>query len=145
MPDIPQNTGNIGRLCFAAGCRLVLVRPMGFRLTDSQLQRAGMDYWDKLDLLILDDLEEFREWCIGKRIFFLSSKGSQNYAKIEYKLGDVFCFGSEAKGFPEEIFNEGKRDGNLIKIPMIKEARCLNVSTSAGIVLFEALRQIEKW
>ncbi|MBF0410489.1 MAG: tRNA (cytidine(34)-2'-O)-methyltransferase [Candidatus Riflebacteria bacterium] len=143
MPDIPQNTGNIGRLCYVTGSRLVLVRPFGFRLTDAQLLRAGMDYWKKLDLLILNDMAEFYDWIDKKRVFFLSSKGNQSYAQVKYETGDVFCFGSESAGFPEEIYQTAETS-RLIKIPMISDARCLNVSTSTGIVLYEALRQTGK-
>ncbi len=145
QPDIPQNTGNIARLCKATGTRLVLVRPFGFRLTDSSLARAGMDYWKSLDPLILDDTDEFLEWAKSRRLFFLSAHGTRNYAQISYQAGDALVFGSESSGLPADIFALAQAQKRLITLPMIPEARCINVSSSASAVVYEALRQIYGW
>ena len=141
-PDIPQNTGNIARLCLATNCQLVLVRPLGFRLTDSQLQRAGMDYWEKLDPLILDSLEEFFAWAKGKRCFFLSAKGTRSHFSPQYRRGDVFCLGAESSGLPPDTMALGEGAESLIRIPMIEGVRCLNVASSAAVIVYEGLRQI---
>ncbi len=144
-PDIPQNTGNIARLCYATGCELVLVRPFGFRLTDASLQRAGMDYWKNLEPLILADVEEFMEWAVKRRIFYLSAHGNRNYAQISYAPGDALVFGSESRGLPAAILAAGKASNSLITLPMIEPARCLNVSSAAAATVYEALRQINHW
>ncbi|GAB4274833.1 MAG: tRNA (cytidine(34)-2'-O)-methyltransferase [Candidatus Rifleibacteriota bacterium] len=144
-PDIPQNTGNIARLCFATGCQLVLVRPLGFRLTDSGLERAGMDYWKSLEPKILDDIEEFIEWSKGKKVYYLSAHGDKNYAQISYKKGDILVFGSESSGLPAEILDRPGIKDKMISLPMIPEARCINVSSAASAVVYEALRQIYNW
>ncbi len=144
-PDIPQNTGNIARLCYATGCELVMVRPFGFRLTDSSLQRAGMDYWKKLEPLILADVDEFMEWAGQRRVYYLSAHGSRNYAQISYSQGDALVFGSESRGLPAEVLAAGKASNSLITLPMIEAARCLNVSSAAAATVYEALRQINHW
>ena len=145
MPDIPQNTGNIARLCLATGSQLVLVRPLGFRLSDSQLQRAGMDYWKKLQPLILNDLDEFFSWSRDKNVYCLSAHGKKNYAQISYRQSDAFCFGSESSGLPRIITDQSETLGKLLTLPMIKDVRCLNVSSAVSIVVYEALRQINGW
>lgn len=144
-PDIPQNTGNIARLCYATGCELVLVRPLGFRLTDTSLQRAGMDYWKNLDPVILDDLEDFLVWAAGRRVFYLSAHGAHNYAAIKYQAGDVLVFGSESSGLPASLVAAGKASNRLITLPMVEPARCINVSSAAAATVYEALRQINHW
>ncbi len=144
-PDIPQNTGNIARLCCATGAELVLVRPLGFRLTDSALQRAGMDYWKSLNPTILNDLEEFFAWAEGRRVFYLSAHGTQNYAAVKYRQGDALVFGSESSGLPESVFAHGKTESTLLTLPMQKNARCINVSSTAAAAVYEALRQIYSW
>ncbi len=145
QPDIPQNTGNIARLCFATGSRLVLVRPFGFKLTDSGLERAGMDYWKALSPLILDDLDEFREWAENRNLYYLSAHATQNYAQASFKKGDALVFGSESTGLPAELRNDEKVQLQMISLPMIPQARCINVSSSAAAVVYEALRQIYGW
>lgn len=145
QPDIPQNTGNIARLCAATGSELVLVRPLGFRLTDSGLQRAGMDYWKALEPVILNDLEEFFAWAAGRRVFCLSAHGSSCYAAEQFQHGDVLVFGSESSGLPEEVLNRARMDQRLITLPMLPDARCINVSSAAAAVVYEALRQIHGW
>lgn len=144
-PDIPQNTGNIARLCSATGSTLVLVRPLGFRLTDSSLARAGMDYWKSLEPVILNDLEDFFSWSENRRVFYLSAHGQTNYAQIAYQPGDVLVFGSESSGLPAEVFRKAEKSGSLITLPMIKDRRCINVSSAAAAVTYEALRQIHNW
>jgi len=144
-PDIPQNTGNIARLCYATGCELLLVRPFGFRLTDASLQRAGMDYWKNLEPLILSDVEEYFEWVGPRRVYYLSAHGSRNYAQVSYNSGDVLVFGSESRGLPAEVLAAGKAANSLITLPMIAPARCLNVSSAAAATVYEALRQINHW
>ncbi|EKD81766.1 MAG: hypothetical protein ACD_39C01650G0001 [uncultured bacterium] len=144
-PDIPQNTGNIARLCYATGCELVLVRPFGFRLTDAGLQRAGMDYWKNLEPVILDDLDDFVAWAAGKRVFYLSAHGTNNYAAIDYQPGDALVFGSESSGLPAQLLARGRTENSLITLPMIGPARCINVSSSVAATVYEALRQINHW
>lgn len=145
QPDIPQNAGNIARLAMAVNAQLVLVRPLGFRLTDQSLLRAGMDYWKSLEPIILDDMEEFMQWSKGKRLFFLSAHTDKNYAQIEFQKGDVLVFGSESQGLPKELFNWAQKNDLLITLPMVPDARCINVSSSAAAVVYEALNQILKW
>jgi len=145
MPDIPQNTGNIARLCRATGSELVLVRPLGFRLTDSQLLRAGMDYWKQLSPLILDDMDAFEEWVAGRRAWYLSAHGTRLWAQVPWKPGDVLIFGSEAEGLPKQLFDKATADGRLVTLPMVENTRCVNVSAAAAAVVYEALRQINGW
>lgn len=145
QPDIPQNVGNIGRLCLATGCRLVLVRPLGFRLTDQHLLRAGMDYWKQLDPLILDDLAAFRAWAGNRQLSYFSAHGEHSYAERHYAQGEVFCFGSESAGLPEEIVQEARAAGRLLTLPMVPGVRCLNVSSSAAAVVYEGIRQLQGW
>ncbi len=144
-PEIPQNTGNIARLCKATGCTLVLVRPLGFRLTDKGLQRAGMDYWKDLNPIILDDIEEFIEWSSNKRVFYLSAHGTKNYAQVKFQPGDVLAFGSESAGLPDLILKSAIESDSLISLPMVKDARCINIATSVSASLYEALRQVYNW
>ena len=144
-PEIPQNTGNIARLCRATGAKLVLVRPLGFRLTDSGLQRAGMDYWKELNPLILDDTEDFLEWLEDKTAYFLTAHGNKNYAQVSYKSGDVLVFGSESSGLTEDVQAEADKRETKVTLPMIKDARCINVSSSVSATVYEALRQIYNW
>ncbi len=144
-PDIPQNTGNIARLCAATGAELVLVRPLGFRLTDAALQRAGMDYWKSLAPVILNDLDEFFEWADNRRVFYLSAHGQQNYAAVAYQPGDTLVFGSESTGLPTRVFEHAKARKSLITLPMLQNTRCINVSSAAAASVYEALRQIYSW
>lgn len=144
-PDIPQNTGNIARLCFATGAELVLVRPLGFRLTDAALQRAGMDYWKSLNPVILNDLDEYFAWATGRRVFYLSAHASRSYAAVTYQSGDILVFGSESTGLPASVFERAKTTGSLITLPMVQKSRCINVSSAAAATVYEALRQIYGW
>jgi tRNA (cytidine/uridine-2'-O-)-methyltransferase len=145
QPDIPQNTGNIARLCFATDCELVLVRPLGFRLTDKNLKRAGMDYWQSLNPLILDDIEDFKNWQQNRNVYYLSAHAQENYAQTKFKPGDVLVFGSESSGLPDDIYQDEQLEKKLIGLPMIPDARCINVSSAAAAVVYEALRQVHNW
>ena len=145
QPDIPQNTGNIARLCRATGAELVLVRPLGFRLTDAALQRAGMDYWKALEPTILNDIGEFFAWAAEKQVFYLSAHGNHNYAALQYKPGSVLVFGSESSGLPTEVLETAYEQNQVVTLPMIEKARCINVSSAASAVVYEALRQIYGW
>ena len=138
-PEIPQNTGNIARTCAATDSSLHLVRPLGFSTKDKYLKRAGLDYWHLLDIHYYDDFESFLEKKKDERMFFASTKSPNQYDQVEYKKGDYLVFGKETAGLPEALLKN--RLDNTIRIPMIKEARSLNLSNSVSIVLYEAYRQ----
>lgn len=138
-PEIPQNTGNIARLCAVTGARLHLVRPLGFEITDAKLKRAGLDYWHMLDLTYYDDLNDFMAQHRGKPMYFASSKAKRAHSDITYPEGAFFLFGKETHGLPESLIKDNYE--NAIRIPMLEGARCLNLSNSASVVLYEALRQ----
>ena len=140
-PQIPPNTGNIGRLCVNIGARLHLVKPFGFDISQKALRRAGLDYWKKLDLVVWDSLDEFilaREE--SNRLHLLTTKASKLFWDVEFSQDDYLLFGSETEGLPNSLLN--RYDKECIKIPMSKEGRSLNLSVSVGIVAYEALRQI---
>ena len=138
-PEIPANTGNIGRTCVAAGASLHLIEPLGFRLNEKALKRAGMDYWNQLDVRTYLDYPDFLEKNPGVRIYYASTKAPRLYTDVEYEDGCYLMFGKESAGIPEDILWE-HRDTS-IRIPMGKEIRSLNLGNSAAIVLYEALRQ----
>lgn len=139
-PDIPQNTGNVGRLCVGLKATLHLVKPMGFVLEDKKIRRSGLDYWQDLDLVIHKSLTDFLQEFQNSRRFFLSTKGQKNYTGVSYQKGDVLIFGSETKGLPKSLLE--KNQENVLTIPMLGPIRSLNLATSVGIVAYEALRQI---
>ena len=141
-PQIPQNTGNIARTCAVTGSALHLIRPYGFSISERQLKRAGLDYWSTLKLAEYSGFEEFLAEANPKMLYPVSTKGTAAYSDFSYKDEDFFLFGSETSGLPERI-HEAYADSR-IRIPMLdtKEARCLNLSVSAAVVLYEALRQI---
>lgn len=139
-PEIHQNTGNIARTCAATGARLHLVRPLGFEITDKALRRAGLDYWYMLDVVLYDDLESFLRQNAGASMWFLSTKAPRAYTEASYHDGDFLLFGPESRGLPESLL-EQHRD-RCLKIPVLAEARSLNLSNSAAIVAYEALRQM---
>ncbi len=139
QPEIPANTGNIGRSCVASGARLHLIRPLGFQLDEKHLKRAGMDYWDKLDLTIYDSYEEFLEKNPGAKIYYASTKAQHIYTHVAFEPDCFIMFGKESAGIPEEILVQHPEE--CIRIPMIGEMRSLNLSNSVAIVLYEALRQ----
>ena len=138
-PEIPQNTGNIARTCAATGCKLHIVKPMGFTIDDKKLKRAGLDYWHLLGIQYYENLDDFFEKNKGGRFFYSTTKGINTYSEDSYKDGDYILFGKETKGLPEELLVQNK--DNCIRIPMIDEARSLNLSNAVAIVAYEALRQ----
>ncbi|MEO1927556.1 MAG: tRNA (cytidine(34)-2'-O)-methyltransferase [Nautiliaceae bacterium] len=138
-PQIPPNTGNIGRLCVNAGATLHIVKPIGFDISEKAVKRAGLDYWDKLDLKIYENIEEFFNFVDINRCYFATTKTNTPYFEVKFKKGDYIIFGSETKGIDEEILNKYKE--KCITIPMTKEGRSLNLAVSCGIILYEAIRQ----
>ena len=138
-PEIPQNTGNIARTCAVTNTKLHIVKPMGFEITDAKLKRAGLDYWHFLGVKYYENINDFFEKNKGGRFFFSTTKALNNYCDVEYKDNDFILFGKETKGLDEALLKENKE--NCIRIPMIDEARSLNLSNSVAIVLYEALRQ----
>lgn len=136
QPQIPQNTGNIVRTCAAGTASLVLVRPLGFSTTNRHLKRAGLDYWEGVEVEEIDDLPLYLE---GKSPFFFSSKAELSYTEAKYPLDAILVFGSETDGLPPFFWQ--KWPDRFFKIPMSSKARCLNLACSVSIVLFEALRQ----
>lgn len=140
-PEIPANTGNIGRTCCATGSRLHLIEPLGFQISDKMLKRAGMDYWDKLDVTVYDCYEDFLEknpHAVGN-MFMATTKAHQTYTDVSYPEDAYIMFGKESAGIPEEILVNNEE--NAIRIPMNHNIRSLNLSNSVAIVLYEALRQ----
>ena len=138
-PQIPPNTGNIGRLCVNAGATLHLVKPLGFDISEKAVKRAGLDYWDKLDLVIWESVDEFLEKNDTSKMYFATTKTKRPYFQVKYNPGDFIIFGSETKGIDEKILNKYKNQ--CITIPMTKNGRSLNLAVSTGIILYEAIRQ----
>lgn len=138
-PEIPANTGNIGRTCVATGTRLHLIEPLGFSLSEKALKRAGMDYWPDLDVTTYVDYEDFLVRNPGAQIFYATTKGRHIYSDAAYPDGCYIMFGKESAGIPEEILRE--HPDTCVRIPMIGETRSLNLSNSVAVVLYEALRQ----
>jgi len=138
-PEIPPNTGNIARLCGATGTVLHLVGKLGFSTDDRQLKRAGLDYWDEVDILYWPDLESLRTAYPDARLIYTSKKAETPHTSFSFREGDFLVFGKETKGLPEKLI--AANPGTCIRIPMSGKVRSLNLSTSAGIVLYEALRQ----
>lgn len=139
QPEIPANTGNIGRSCVATGTSLHLIEPLGFRLDEKSIKRAGMDYWDKLDVKRYVNYKEFLEQNPGAKIWMATTKAKHCYTDVEFGPDDYIMFGKESAGIPEEILVENEE--NCIRIPMLDEIRSLNLSNSVAICLYEALRQ----
>jgi tRNA (cytidine/uridine-2'-O-)-methyltransferase len=137
-PEIPPNTGNVGRLCLATRSTLHLVKPLGFSLDDRQLKRAGLDYWDDVDVKVWDSLPQLMESTSGVRRFFVTTKSKRSYWNVKFRSGDFLVFGRETKGLPESLLAEHESD--CVTIPM-EGTRSLNLATAVGIVLFEAVRQ----
>jgi tRNA (cytidine/uridine-2'-O-)-methyltransferase len=139
-PEIPPNTGNVGRLCLATQSVLHLVKPLGFSLDDRQLKRAGLDYWDEIDLRLWDSFDDLRRAQPPEmRYFFLTTKTNRAYYDMHFRAGDFLVFGRETKGLPEDLLAANPEE--CITIPM-HGTRSLNLATAVGIVLFEAVRQI---
>lgn len=138
-PEIPPNTGNVGRLCLATGSTLHLVKPLGFSMNDRQLKRAGLDYWDDVDLKVCDSLDALMEAKrLGDRYFLVTTKSKRAYWDVKFRPGDFLVFGRETKGLPESLLAAHASD--CITIPM-DGTRSLNLATAVAIVLFEAVRQ----
>ncbi len=138
-PEIPQNTGNIARTCAAAGLALHMVKPLGFDISDKALKRAGLDYWNMVDVSCYENLEEFFERTQGGRYFYATTKGGRPYTEAEYRRGDYILFGKETRGLPEELLRADP--DRCVRIPMAEGARSLNLGNSAAIIAYEALRQ----
>lgn len=138
-PEIPANTGNIGRTCCATGTRLHLIEPLGFSLSEKALKRAGMDYWQDLDVSVYDDYEDFLRKNPGARIYFATTKAPNIYSEAHFEPDCYIMFGKESAGIPEKILVENQ--DTCIRIPMNENIRSLNLANSVAIVLYEALRQ----
>ena len=138
-PEIPANTGNIGRTCVATGTRLHLIEPLGFKLNEKALKRAGMDYWSQLDVERYVNYEDFLQRNPGAKIYMATTKAKKIYSEASYEPDCYIMFGKESAGIPEEILVEHPEE--CVRIPMIGETRSLNLSNSVAIVLYEALRQ----
>lgn len=138
-PEIPANTGNIGRTCVATGTRLHLIEPLGFHLDEKAIKRAGMDYWSELDVTTYVNWEDFCGKNPGAKIYMATTKGRHVYTEVSYEPDCYIMFGKESAGIPEEILIHHKEDS--IRIPMVGDIRSLNLGNSVAIVLYEALRQ----
>lgn len=139
-PEIPQNTGNIVRTCAATGCKLHLVRPLGFEVSDKYLKRAGLDYWHFVDISFYDDIGELFAKFPEGRFWFYSTKAARTHSDVQYREGDFLVFGKETKGLPEELL--AKRYDEAVRIPMIGEIRSLNLSNSVAVAVYEGWRQL---
>lgn len=138
-PEIPANTGNIGRTCVATGARLHLIEPLGFRLNEKAIKRAGMDYWKDLDVTTYLNYEDFLRKNPGAKIYYATTKGPRIYTEASFEEDCYIMFGKESAGIPEEILLANQE--TAIRIPMIGEIRSLNLSNSVAVVVYEALRQ----
>ena len=138
-PEIPANTGNIGRTCVVTGTKLHLIEPLGFTIDEKNLKRAGLDYWSQLDCSIYKNYGEFVEKNHPERIFMATTKAHRKYTDVTYAPDDYILFGKESAGIPEELLVENEE--NCIRIPMLSDIRSLNLSNSVAIILYEALRQ----
>ena len=138
-PEIPANTGNIGRTCVAAGARLHLIEPLGFKIDEKAVKRAGLDYWDKLDVTTYICFEDFLEKNNNPKIYMASTKAPRAYSDVKYEEDAYIMFGKESAGIPEHILKEYA--DTVVRIPMSHDIRSLNLSNSVAIVLYEALRQ----
>ena len=138
-PEIPQNTGNISRTAAVTGAALHMIRPFGFEITDKHLKRAGLDYWDKLDVTYYDNYEDFLSKNEGAELYFFTARGETCYADIEYPDGAYLVFGKESVGLPEELV--AANSDRCVRIPMLPTLRCHNLSNSVAIAVYEVLRQ----
>lgn len=138
-PEIPANTGNIGRTCCAAGVKLHLIKPIGFRLDEKSVKRAGLDYWEHLDYEVYEDYEDFLMKNPRAKIYYATTKAPYIYSEVQYESDCFIMFGKESAGIPEDILYENQE--TCVRIPMNPEIRSLNLSNSVAVVLYEALRQ----
>lgn len=142
QPEIPPNTGNIIRLCANTGCRLHLIEPLGFALEDKKLRRAGLDYREFADVKIYPDLDSFIRQHQPERVFACSTKGRTTHSDAHYKAGDVFIFGPETRGLPQEYLASLPAE-QILRIPMLAESRSMNLSNSVAVIIYEAWRQLD--
>lgn len=138
-PEIPANTGNIARTCAATGTTLHLIKPLGFSVEDKYLKRAGLDYWHLVEIHYYDNIEQFFAVFPNGRFWYCTTKAKQWYHQVNFQSDDFLVFGKETKGLPEQLLRQNQ--ANCIKIPMINEARSLNLANSVAVVLYESLRQ----
>lgn len=141
-PEIPANTGNIGRTCVITGSKLHLIRPLGFQIDDKSIKRAGMDYWSSIDLHVWDSWDHFIKENANKRLFFATTKTENKYSDMTYQEDDFFIFGPESRGIPVSILKENPETCITIPMKHHPQARSLNLSNSVSVVLYEALRQL---
>ena len=139
QPDIPQNTGNIGRTCVAVGAKLWLIRPLGFRVDDRSLKRAGMDYWEHLDWEVVDDWATIERKLPGRRVWLLTKFARRLVWEANFTPGDVLVFGSETRGLPDSL--RQAHEDHCLKLPMRDSVRSLNLASTANTVVYEAIRQ----
>ena len=139
-PEIPQNTGNIARTCAVTGCKLHLVKPLGFSIEDKYLKRAGLDYWNLVEIKFYENLDDFFNTNSNAKFFFSTTKGKNIYTNVNYMKDCFILFGKETAGLPKKLLTENPE--KCIKIPMISEVRSLNLSNSVAIVVYETLRQL---
>ncbi|KYH34658.1 tRNA (cytidine(34)-2'-O)-methyltransferase [Clostridium tepidiprofundi DSM 19306] len=141
-PEIPQNTGNIGRTCVLTNCKLHLIKPLGFSLDEKQVRRAGLDYWKDVDVEIHESFEELRKKYKDGVFYFCTTKGKKYHTDVKYNRGDFLVFGKESAGLPDEVRNSDP--DRCIRVPMINTTdRSLNLSNTVAIIAYEALRQVE--
>lgn len=138
-PEIPQNTGNISRTCAVTGAALHIIKPIGFEISDRTLKRAGLDYWDKLDVTYYESYDDFLEKNPGANLYYFTARGSICYTDVAYPENTFLVFGRESVGLPEQLVS--KNADRAIRIPMLKGVRCLNLSNSVAIAVYEVLRQ----
>lgn len=138
-PEIPANTGNIGRTCVATGTRLHLIEPLGFKLDEKSLRRAGMDYWKDLDVTVYIDFQDFLDKNPGAKLYMATTKAEKVYSEVSYEPDAYLMFGKESAGIPEEILVDHRE--TCVRIPMIGDIRSLNLGNSVAVILYEALRQ----
>lgn len=139
-PEIPYNTGNIGRSCVLTNTKLHLIKPLGFSIEEKEVKRAGLDYWNLIDLKVWDSYEEFMEANKNSKIYYATTKTEQKYSDVKYEENSFIMFGPESRGIPESILNKNKE--TCITIPMIPMGRSLNLSNSSVVILYEAYRQL---
>ncbi len=139
QPEIPQNTGNIARTCAATSTSLHLIKPLGFTINDKYLKRAGLDYWDDVEIFYHNSYSDFLEKYPDANIFYVTTKGKKNYCEVNYPKNSFIMFGPETRGLPIEIINNNFN--NCLRIPMMDNIRSLNLSNSVSIILYESLRQ----
>lgn len=139
-PEIPGNTGNIARLCAANHMTLHLIKPLGFAIDDKHVKRAGLDYWHLVDVQVHENIEELYAKYPDRRYFYATTKASHTHSEVAYQLGDMLVFGPESRGLPEDLLTD--HEESCIRIPMVDQARSLNLSNAVAIISYEAMRQL---